>query len=96
MCSSVRVLSAAMAGYLLGGLFGGGVASVVLMVAAGLTMLAWSKMSARRLGQPGCALPPTRLGPSGPRSEPEAAPPGVAPELAAGQSKRSDDQRATG
>ena len=94
VCSNVRVLSAAAAGYLLGGLFGGGVASIVLMVAAALAMLAWSKMSARRLGQPSCALPARRLQPSSPQSAPEV--PGVEQGPAGGRPERAADQRAAG
>lgn len=60
MCSNVRVLTAAIAGYLLGGLTGSAVASWLLMVAAGAAMFTWSRVTERRNGGASCALPRDR------------------------------------
>ncbi len=65
MCSNVRVLTAAIAGYLIGGLTGSALASWLLMVAAGGAMFAWSRASDRRNGGASCAIPPAgRRGPA--------------------------------
>lgn len=95
MCSNVRALSAAVAGYLLGGLFGGGGVSVALMVAAGLAMFTWSKLAARRFGPPSCGLPAGRLREQQPaeRKAPFAA---TQRELAVGGSKPSADEGVAG
>lgn len=59
MCSNVRILTAAIAGYLIGGLSGSALAAWVLMAAGGAAMFFWSRTSDRRNGAT-CAVPRTR------------------------------------
>ena len=56
MCSNVRVLTAAIAGYLVGGLTGHVLASWLLMLAAGGAMFLWSRARERSGGAASCAM----------------------------------------
>lgn len=60
MCSNVRVLTAAIAGFVIGDLSGSAIAAWVLMAVAGAAMFLWSRASDRRNGT-SCAVPRTRL-----------------------------------